>query len=228
MREAADLADRLGDALEQVRVVVHQPVRAVVAARLLVGEEGEHDVARRLAARCGSRSRTTARIIASMSFMSTAPRPQTQPSRDLAGERVDRPVGGVGRYDVEVTVDQQRRPARGRRPPSRATTLARPGSDSKICGSRPTSASLAGDVLGRRALPRAECVAVVARVDPDQLAAEVDDLVLALADSALRCGLDRRICWPCILPGVLPATAILRPELRSIGGVDRGGVRRAC
>ena len=75
-REAADLADRLGAALEQLRVVVDQPVRAVAAAGLLVGEEGEHDVAAgRRPVRI--RSRTTASIIASMSFMSTAPRPQT-------------------------------------------------------------------------------------------------------------------------------------------------------
>ena len=78
-REAADLADRLRHALEQLRVVVDQVPRAEHAARLLVGEEGEHDVARGLRP-VRSRSRTTASVMASMSFMSTAPRPQTQPS----------------------------------------------------------------------------------------------------------------------------------------------------
>ena len=34
----------------------------------------------------------------------------------LPGERVDRPVGGVGRHDVEVAVHAQRRRGRGRRP----------------------------------------------------------------------------------------------------------------
>src|ERR1700683_5201102 len=43
--EPADLPDRLGDALEQVRVLVDQPARAPAAARLLVRGEREHDVA---------------------------------------------------------------------------------------------------------------------------------------------------------------------------------------
>ena len=43
--EAADLADRLGDAFEQVRVVVYQPAGAPGATGLLVGGEREHDVA---------------------------------------------------------------------------------------------------------------------------------------------------------------------------------------
>src|SRR5262249_19702038 len=43
----ADLADRLGAPLEQVRVVLPQPPRAPVPAGLLVGQEGEHHVARR-------------------------------------------------------------------------------------------------------------------------------------------------------------------------------------
>ena len=46
-REPADLADRLGDAVEQVGPVVDQPVAAVLAAGLLVGEEREHQIARR-------------------------------------------------------------------------------------------------------------------------------------------------------------------------------------
>src|SRR5260370_39106068 len=48
--EAADLADGLGNALEQVRVVVHQPACAVRAASFLIGEERQHHVTRRPAA----------------------------------------------------------------------------------------------------------------------------------------------------------------------------------
>ncbi len=48
--EPADLADRLGAPLEQLRVLVDQPVRAVRAAGLLVGDERQHDVPRRAAA----------------------------------------------------------------------------------------------------------------------------------------------------------------------------------
>ncbi len=46
-REPADLADRLGDPGEQVGPVLDEPVRAVLAAVLLVGDEGEHQVPRR-------------------------------------------------------------------------------------------------------------------------------------------------------------------------------------
>ena len=117
-------------------------VRAVDAAGLLVGEERDDEVARRLLARRGRSSRTAARIMASMSFMSTAPRPQTQSSRDLAGERVDLPVVGAGGDDVEVAVDQQAGPrgvcarecARTRWPGAAATRTR--------SGSRPTSASM--------------------------------------------------------------------------------------
>jgi hypothetical protein len=78
-REAADLADRLGAALEQLRVVLHQPLGAEDAPGLLVGHEGQHDVTGGLRP-VRRRSRTTASVIASMSSMSTAPRPQSIPS----------------------------------------------------------------------------------------------------------------------------------------------------
>ena len=50
-----------------------------------------------------------------MSFMSTAPRPQTQASSavvvDLARERVDLPVGRVGGNHIEVAVEEQGGPS---------------------------------------------------------------------------------------------------------------------
>ena len=45
-REAPDLADRLGDSVKQVGTVVDQPLAAVLAAGLLLGQEREHQVAR--------------------------------------------------------------------------------------------------------------------------------------------------------------------------------------
>ena len=76
VREAADLADRLGAALEQLRMVVDEEVRAVDAARLLVGGEARARCRAADVRRVRRQSRTTASIIASKSFMSIAPRPQ--------------------------------------------------------------------------------------------------------------------------------------------------------
>ena len=76
--EAADLADRLCGALEELGVVVHQPAGAIrrrPPRRRRTRRPG------RGAAGCPrAPSRRTARIMASMSFMSTAPRPQIMPS----------------------------------------------------------------------------------------------------------------------------------------------------
>ena len=49
---------------------------------------------------------------------------------DLAGERVDLPVLGRRRHDVEVAVQQQRAARRRAVPPQCATSDVRPGSDS--------------------------------------------------------------------------------------------------
>ena len=46
-REPADLPDRLGAPREEVRPVLHQPLRAERPTRLLVGDEREDEVARR-------------------------------------------------------------------------------------------------------------------------------------------------------------------------------------
>ena len=152
-----------------------------------------------------SRSRTTASVIASMSFMSTAPRPQTQPSAISPEKGWWVQSVGVGRHDVGVAVDQQRGPRRvlaldpGHRGGAALVRLE----DLRL-QTRPRRAS------PRRTrppcAPRARVVAVVAGVDPDQLAAEVDDLVLA-GDAPGRVRLahaasSRCRCWwfPLILP----------------------------
>ena len=48
-------------------------------------------------------------IMASMFFMSTAPRPHSMPSRISPPNGSTRPVRGVGRDDVEVAVDDEGR-----------------------------------------------------------------------------------------------------------------------
>ena len=117
--------------------------------------------------------RMTARIIASMSFMSTAPRPQRQPSWiSPANGSTCQSLLSAGTTSRWPWISSA--PRLGSLPSMRAMTLARPGSDSKSSGFESDVGQLLGDVLGRRALGLDR----VGRVDPDQVAAEVDDLVL--------------------------------------------------
>ena len=165
-----------------------------------------------------SRSRTTASIIASMSFMSTAPRPQTQPSAISPGERVVGPVVGVGRHDVGVAVDEQRRAATGPRPRSGPRSRRGPCATRRSAArARPRRASPRR--TRRRPAPRARVVAVVAGVDPDQIAAELDDLVLA-GDATGRC-VTRSTRSRCLAfaaapltcaPAVAPSSSPVRPH----------------
>ncbi len=124
-REAADLADRLGDAVEQVGPVVDQPFAAVLAAGLLVGDEREHQVARRHDARAfevpGDRDDHADHVL----HVDRAAAPHVA-VLDRAGERVHAPVRRLGGHHVEVAVQQQRSAVGvGAREP--ANTLPRPG-----------------------------------------------------------------------------------------------------
>lgn len=175
--EAADLADRLRNALEEIGVVVDEIPRAVRTARLLVGEEGQHDVARGLtaAAQPVPYDREGHRVHVLHVDRATAPDTAV---RDLARERVVRPVVGVGGDDIGVAVDEQGGPGgilaldpgdgRGTAP----VGLEDPRFETHL-------GELLGDIFGGGPLSRSGVVAVVAGVDPDQIAAEVDDLVLA-------------------------------------------------
>ena len=79
-REAAELAEREADALEELGMLLDEEARAEVAAVLLVGEHAEDEVARRPYALPPSRARTAETSIATPAFMSSAPRPQISPS----------------------------------------------------------------------------------------------------------------------------------------------------
>ena len=94
---------------------------------------------------------------------------------DLPGERVDLPVLGRGRYDVEVPVQQQRALAAGLSAPLRHQRRAA-AVELEQLGLDPDLVEQPGDVLGGLALARPGLVAVVAGVDPDQVATQVDDL----------------------------------------------------
>ena len=179
--EAADLADRLGDAFEEVGMVVDQPARAVVAARLLVGQERQHDVPRRPAALPEPLPDHGEDHRVHVLHVHRAAAPDAAVT-DLAGERVDLPVRRVGGDHVEVAVDQQGRPGR-----------VRPGDPGHHAGAarvrlkyRRLQADLGeqrGDVLGRLAFARSRVVAGVRGVDPDQVAGQGGDLVVG-ADAA--------------------------------------------
>src|ERR671919_1449630 len=87
-----------------------------------------------------TQKRTTASTIASMFFMSTAPRPQTTPSR-ISPENGGtlQSAGSAGTTSRCPCTSKALRPAFD--PAIRATTLARPGADSRMRASTPTSAS---------------------------------------------------------------------------------------
>ena len=82
--------------------------------------------------------RNTESIMASMSFMSTAPRPQIMPSlTSAANGSTDQSwamAGTTSRWPCTSSAS-----APGSEPSRRVKTFARPGADSKYWASRPTS-----------------------------------------------------------------------------------------
>ena len=144
--EPADLADRLGDALEEPRVVIDQEAGAVGTARLLVGEEGQDHIAGRAAALTQALADHGQDHRVHVLHVDGAAAPDARVVRaivglvaDVAGEGVDLPVRRIGGDHVEVAVDEQGGPLWSS-PVMRVTTLARDLSDSRMVGSRPTSA----------------------------------------------------------------------------------------
>ncbi len=173
-----DLADGLGAALEEVRPVLDEPLRPERAARLLVGEEGEDEVARRhdavAAEPAGDRDHHRVHVL----HVDRAAAPHVAVLH-RTGERVHRPLRRLGGHDVEVPVDEQR-----------ATLAVRPGQPAEDvrCAGRarvedlhlvPDLGELPRDVLRRLPLPdRALRLAGVGGVDRDELRGQLDDLVL--------------------------------------------------
>ena len=106
-REAADLADRLGRTLEQVRTVVDRPSRPEDAARLLVREHRDDHVPRGTPPlpRHLSDDREDHRVHVLHVDRATAPE---QPIALLPAERVDLPVARLGGNHVEVPMEHER------------------------------------------------------------------------------------------------------------------------
>ena len=84
-------------------MVLGQPVRADVAAGLLVDDEHELQRAPRPGASPrGPASTAATASAATWDFMSSAPRPQRKPSADVARPGVVAPLRGVGQHRVDV------------------------------------------------------------------------------------------------------------------------------
>jgi len=107
--------------------------------------------------------------------MSTAPLPHKQSSA-ISPENGSWVVTGFCRHDVEVSVDQQTGPRPVLTFPAHHETGPTLGRLEHL-GLQPHLGELAGDVLCRLPLPRATPVAIVGRVDADQVAGEFDDIV---------------------------------------------------
>lgn len=102
----AGLADALGAALEEVGVAVGEESGAVGGAVLLVRGEGQHDVAPGAQARAGPGADSGEHHRVHVLHVDGAAAPDDAVA-DLAGERVDGPVRGLGGHHVEVAVDEQ-------------------------------------------------------------------------------------------------------------------------
>jgi hypothetical protein len=104
--ESADLADGLGAALEEVGPVLGDPVRTLAPTGLLVG--GEHQRDRPVGDDAGPLPRAHRRQQHRVEVLHVDGATTEQVAvDDLGGERVDLPVGGSRRHDVEMAVDEE-------------------------------------------------------------------------------------------------------------------------
>ena len=149
-RVAADLADRLGRAREPLGLVLHDERGAFDAAVLLVGEEGEDEVALGLLAGAEDvGDRREDHGVHVLHVHGTAA-PQ-HPVADLAGERVDAPVLGDRGDHVEVAVQHER--GLVAIAPGHAGHHVRAARNRLVeLGCQPERLEVGADVLGRFAL----------------------------------------------------------------------------
>ena len=167
-----------------------------MAAGLLVGGEAEHRRPGRLDPGAGPGAHHREQHRVEVLHVDGAAAPQVAVLH-LAGERVHRPVVGLGGHDVEVAVQQQRvavagAPARHHvGPPLDAFVDLRLQAD---------LGQQRGDVLGGLALARSGPVAVVGGVHADQVAADLDDLTGRVVAAAALAVLHARGHDPILAP----------------------------
>jgi hypothetical protein len=105
---AADLADRVGDSGEYLRVFFDHPCRTELAARLFVGEHCYHDVARgSLASSYQLAYRRNHHGVAALHVDGAAT--ENLAVAQFTAERVEGPILRLGGHDIEVAVKQQGR-----------------------------------------------------------------------------------------------------------------------
>ena len=176
-REAAHLADRFGHPGEQVGPVVDQPLGPVLAAVLLVGDEGEHQIPRRDDALAFEVPGDGQHHPAHVFHIHRAAAPHVAVAHRTR-ERVDAPVGGLGGDDVEVPVEEQR--------PTGRVGAGKPGEDIAAIGGAGLDvfrvvahvAELIGDPPGAlRLAHRGFQLTGVGGIEADQGADESDHLV---------------------------------------------------
>ncbi len=208
--EAANLADRLGAALEEVRVVVHQPARAVPAARFLVREEREDHVARRPSPFAHPLPHDGEDHRVHVLHVHRAAAPDAAVVQ-VAGEGVASPVRRVGRHHVEVAVHEQRRPCRilARDPRHHAGA---PGMRLEHRGLDARLGQQSRHVLGGRPLTRAGVVPRIRRVDADEVGAQPRHLVLGDREAGLLWVLGPVVAHPAIVARALAAQAGPDPD----------------
>ena len=110
-REAADFANGFRTSFDDLGMMVDQPVRAQHAARLLVGGEHQPNGTTRRHARAGSGPDDAQDHRVEVFHVYRAATPDAVVD-DLPSERVDGPVVGMGRHDIQVAVDEQGRSVR--------------------------------------------------------------------------------------------------------------------
>ena len=161
----------------QLRLLVDQRVRALLAAGLLVGGERQRD----RAAPAGRR-RAPAPVRRTRSWRrSPSCRRRRGPRRSRPGprRRTGRPSSRAARPGTTSRWPCNEQPVRRRwgRPSARRRRCG-PGDGSNSSDVDADLVQQRGHVLGRHPLPRARVVAVVGGVDPDQVAADLDDFGL--------------------------------------------------
>ncbi len=169
-REAAELADRVANAVEQLGVLAHDELGPKRTAGLLVGEQAQDHVAGRLqAARLGTHERGEHHRDTAL-HVERATTPQVAVG-DLAGEWSVLPLAARG-DDVDVPLQQQRRArAAARQPRDQVRALGILRDDARLDAERVEQPSDPRDALTLGAWR-------VARVEPEQVLQQLSWSVL--------------------------------------------------
>ena len=167
---AADLADGLCRSGEELWVVVNEEVRAEHSPVLLVGEEGDNEIACRLAAALEdvAKGRDDHRVHVLHVHRPAAPEHSVA---DCSLEGVDCPIRRVGGYDIRMPVHDQRRLA-GVRSGYACDDACAPGRGVDVLRRQTEPLEVRAEVFGRLRLAVGSALAVVRGVETDEVAGD--------------------------------------------------------